>query len=130
MPTKQATETNSEHEDSDHSISYTGGLPQHKLKLVIDYINEHLGRGVSLRELAAIAQLTQFHFCRAFKQTTGLSPHQYLIKQRVEQAKQLLKSGKMKISEVAVACGFTHQSHMHRHFKRLTGVTPKAWLNS
>ncbi len=112
------------------TISYIGGLPQYKLKLAIDYINDHLEQEVSLGELAAIAQLSQHHFCRAFKQATGLSPHKYLIQQRVERAKQLLRSGKMRISEVAISCGFTHQSHLHRHFKRLTGVTPKAWLNS
>ncbi|MBW4653152.1 MAG: AraC family transcriptional regulator [Kaiparowitsia implicata GSE-PSE-MK54-09C] len=112
------------------TLGFNGGLPQHKLKLVTDYIKDYLERELSLKELAAIAQLSQYHFCRAFKQATGLSPHQYLVKQRVERAKQLLRSGKMRIGEVAIACGFTHQSHLHRHFKRLTGVTPKTFLNS
>lgn len=112
------------------TVDYNGGLPQHKLRLVVDYINEHLERELSLNELAAIAQLSQYHFCHTFKQTTGLSPHQYLIQQRVERAKQLLKQGEMTIGEVAIACGFTHQSHLNRHFKRLTEMTPKTWLNS
>ncbi|MEA5450594.1 AraC family transcriptional regulator [Leptolyngbya sp. CCNP1308] len=107
-----------------------GGLPQHKLKLVTDYINDYLERELSLKELAAIAQMSQYHFCRAFKQMTGASPHQYLIRQRVERAKQLLQKGEMSLSTVAIACGFTHQSHLHRHFKRLTGTTPKKFLNS
>lgn len=111
-------------------LDCNGGLAQHKLRLVIDYINEHLECEVGLNELAAIAQLSQHHFCRTFKQATGLSPHQYLIQQRVERVKQLLQAGKMRISEVAIACGFTHQSHLNRHFKRLTGVTPKTWRNS
>ena len=112
------------------TIGCDGGLPQYKLRLVIDYINDYLERELSLSELAAIAQLSQYHFCRAFKQAIGLSPHQYLIQQRVERAKQLLKQGGITIGEVAIACGFTHQSHLHRHFKRLAGVTPKTWLNS
>ncbi|MBF2001809.1 MAG: helix-turn-helix transcriptional regulator [Synechococcales cyanobacterium M58_A2018_015] len=111
------------------TIAYDGGLPKHKLKLVTDYINNYLEHELSLKELAAIAQLSQYYFCRAFKKSTGLSPHQYLIQQRVERAKQLLKARKMSISEVAIACGFTHQSHLHRHFKRSTGVTPKAMIN-
>lgn len=112
------------------TVSSNGGLPQHKLKLVTDYINDYLERELGLSELSAIAQLSQYHFCRAFKQATGLSPHQYLIQQRVERAKQLLTQGEMMIAEVAIACGFTHQSHLNRHFKRLTGITPKQFLNS
>lgn len=111
------------------TIGCYGGLPQHKLRLVTDYINDYLECELSLNELAAIAQLSQYHFCRVFKQATGLKPHQYLVQQRVERAKQLLKQGEMSIAEVAIACGFTHQSHLHRHFKRLTGVTPKTWRN-
>jgi AraC family transcriptional regulator len=107
-----------------------GGLSATQLQLVIDYINDYLDQELSLDELAAIAQLSPYHFCRSFKQSTGLTPHQYVIRQRVEQAKRLLKDGKMKISEVAIACGFTHQSHLNRHFKRLTGVTPKKFSQS
>ncbi|MBD2075831.1 helix-turn-helix transcriptional regulator [Phormidium sp. FACHB-592] len=112
------------------TVNYNGGLSQHKLRLIMDYINDYLERELSLNELAAIAQMSQCHFCRAFKQAIGLSPHQYLIQQRVERAKQLLQQGAMTIAEVAITCGFTHQSHLHRHFKRLTGATPKTWLNS
>ncbi|NJN85100.1 MAG: helix-turn-helix transcriptional regulator [Leptolyngbyaceae cyanobacterium SL_7_1] len=112
------------------TVTWDGGLPQHKLRLVTDYINDCLERELSLKELAAIAQMSQWHFCRAFKQATGLSPHQYLIHQRVERAKQLLQNGGMSLGAVAIACGFTHQSHLHRHFKRLTGMTPKTFLNS
>lgn len=109
---------------------FDGGLSPHHLRQIIDYINDHLDRELGLEELSAIAQLSQYHFSRAFKRSTGMSPHQYVIQQRVERAKQLLRQGKMSISEVAIACGFTHQSHLNRHFKRLTGVTPKTFLKS
>lgn len=98
--------------------------------MVTDYISDRLDRELSLNELAAIAQLSPYHFSRAFKQSTGISPHQYVIQCRVERAKQLLQQGKMSIGEIAIACGFSHQSHLNRHFKRLTGVTPKTLLKA
>ena len=106
---------------------YAGGLPQHQLKQAIDYIQAHLETDISLDEIAACVGISRYYFCRLFKQSTGLSPHQFVIQQRVERAKQLLRQGKMSLTEVAIACGFSHSSHLHRHFKRLTGVTPKAF---
>jgi AraC family transcriptional regulator len=112
------------------TIVCKGGLPQHKLRLVTDYINDYLERELSLDELSMIAQLSPYYFSRAFKKSTGISPHQYVIKQRVERAKRLLLQEKMSLADIAIACGFSHQSHLNRHFKRLTGVTPKTLLKS
>ncbi|NEQ26925.1 MAG: helix-turn-helix transcriptional regulator, partial [Microcoleus sp. SIO2G3] len=87
-----------------------------------------LAQEISLNAIADYLGISRYYFCRQFKQSTGLSPHQYVIQQRVERAKQLLLQGKMSIANVAQVCGFTHQSHLNRHFKRLTGVTPKTLL--
>ncbi|MBH8554777.1 helix-turn-helix transcriptional regulator [Nostocaceae cyanobacterium CENA357] len=108
---------------------YAGGLPLQKLKQVVDYIHDHLAQEISLDAIANYLGMSRYYFCRLFKQSTGLSLHQYVIQQRVEQAKQLLAQGKMSIADIALACGFSHQSHLHRHFKRLTGVTPKNFHN-
>jgi len=107
---------------------YQGGLPLQKLKQVIDYIHDHLAQEISLDAIASYIGISCYYFCRLFKQSTGLSLHQYVIQQRVERAKQLLLQGEMSIADIALACGFSHQSHLNRHFKRLTGVTPKTLL--
>ncbi|MEM7773782.1 MAG: AraC family transcriptional regulator [Cyanobacteria bacterium P01_A01_bin.37] len=107
-----------------------GGLPRRQLRQVIEYVDTHLDQDLGLADLAAIAQLSPNHFTRSFKQSTGLTPHQYLIQQRVERAKRLLMEGKLAIADIALAVGFTHQSHLNRHFKRWVGTTPKAFINS
>ena len=88
----------------------------------------YLDRDLTLTELAAIAQLSPNYFTRSFKQSTGFTPHQYVIRQRVEKAKQLLVEGQLAIADIALEVGFAHQSHLNRHFKRWVGVTPKAFI--
>jgi AraC family transcriptional regulator len=60
-----------------------------------------------------------------FKQSLGITPHQYVIRQRVERARQLIQQGELGLADIALKCGFANQGHLNRHFKRLTGVTPK-----
>jgi AraC family transcriptional regulator len=107
---------------------YAGGLTNPKLKQVIDYIAAHLNQDLSLHQLAAIAQISPHYFLQQFKQSIGITPHQYVIRCRIEQAQGLLKQGKHSISEVAILVGFVDQSHFHHHFKRLIGMTPKTFL--
>jgi len=104
---------------------YNGGLSRHQLRQVIDYINGHLDRDLGLAELARIVQMSPHYFTRLFKQSTGLTPHQYVIHRRVERAKELLLNGELTIAEVAYSVGFANQSHLNRHLKRLLGVTPR-----
>lgn len=109
---------------------YQDGLPKHKLKQAIDYIQAHLGENVSLSELANELGMSQYYFCRLFKQSTGLSPHQYLIHQRIEQAKHLLKNPDQTITFVAMECGFANSSHFAKYFHRVTGMNPKQFRKS
>ena len=108
--------------------TYTGGLSKLKLQQVVDYIHAHLERDLSLKELAAVVQMSAHYFSQLFKQSTGITPHQYVIHCRIERAKELLMQRKLTISDVAKVVGFVDQSHFHRHFKRLVGITPKAFL--
>lgn len=106
---------------------YKGGLSQRQLLQVLDYIDAHLGREITLAELAELVDLSQFHFGRLFKQSLGLSPYQYLLRQRTERAKVLLRRSDQSIAEIAVECGFNSHSHLGRKFRQLTGITPKAY---
>lgn len=102
-----------------------GRLARHALRAVEEYIHAHLDQNIALAELADVAHLSEFHFARLFKQTTGLPPHQFVIHQRVERAKQLITARRLSLAQVAIDVGFSDQSQLSRHFKRLVGVTPK-----
>ena len=107
--------------------SVSGQLPKYKLKQVIDYIDAYLDRDLSLKELSTIVQMSPSYFSQLFKQTTGTTPHQYVIRCRIERAKDLLKQGRLSIAEISTQVGFVDQSHLHRYFKRLVGITPKTY---
>jgi len=106
---------------------YKGGLSRQSLQSVIEYINDNLSSDLKLNELAAITGMGQSHFGRLFKQSTGVTPHQYVIQCRVERARQLLTQGKLTIGQVASVVGFADQSHLTYHFRQLLGITPKQY---
>lgn len=117
----------SEHRILPHSAQARGGLAPWQLRRVIDYLQQNLDDDVSLSQLAALVGLSQSHFSRVFRASTGLPPHQYQLTARVEHAKQLLLRGTLRLDEIAVACGFSEQSHLARVFRARMGVSPGAW---
>jgi AraC family transcriptional regulator len=107
--------------------SYTDGLSAAKLILIKDYINTHLDRDLKLAELSAIAQISTYHFLRLFKKSLGITPHQYILQQRIVEAQYLLKSSSLDISEIAFRVGFCDSSHLTRCFKNSLGMIPSQW---
>ncbi|VEP11606.1 AraC family transcriptional regulator [Hyella patelloides LEGE 07179] len=104
--------------------NYTDGLPKHKLRQIIDYIQENLEQNLSIAELAELLQMSPHYFGRLFKQSMGITPYKYIIQCRVEKSKMLLQERELTIAEISQRVGFAHQSHLNHHFKRLVGVTP------
>lgn len=104
-----------------------GGLSAQRLRHVMEFVAENYSQDIRLSQLAEVAGMSSFHFAREFKRTTGTTPHQYLIKFRIERAKALLGEGEMPLIEVGLQSGFSHQSHFTRLFRRLTGTTPQSY---
>ncbi|MGZ5195099.1 MAG: helix-turn-helix domain-containing protein, partial [Ramlibacter sp.] len=111
--------------DRSEGASASGFAPAVR-KRVLSYIEEHLAQPLSLAELANVAGMSVRHFCRAFRASLGCSPHQYLLRQRVERAKALIAARDMPLAEVAQTVGFSDQSQFTRTFRRHIGITPAA----
>jgi AraC family transcriptional regulator len=100
-------------------------LTQAQLQRSLDYIHTHLDRELSLEQMAAVIHISPTYFASLFKQATGISPHQYVIRQRVKRARSLLLKTDLAIADIALQVGFSSQSHLTQQFKRFTGMTPK-----
>lgn len=101
------------------------GFSHTQLQQAIDYIHAHLDRDLSLVEIAGVVNISPTYFASLFKRATGTSPHQYVIRQRVERAKMMLSKTNLPISDIALQVGFSSHSHLTQQFKRITGMTPK-----
>jgi AraC family transcriptional regulator len=106
---------------------YQGGLPKHKLQQAVDYIQSNLDQKLSLEAIAQHLNMSVYHFCDLFKQSVGIAPYKYVLQQRVERAKQLLKDEERAIVDIALECGFANQTHLNKHFRKFTGMTPKTY---
>ena len=109
------------------SLSPQPGLATWQERRAKQLMKEGLEANVSLRRLADECGLSVSHFIRAFRKSTGLPPHQWRLRLRIERAKDLMTRSKMPLSEIALNCGFVDQSHFTRVFARAVGVTPSAW---
>jgi AraC-like DNA-binding protein len=103
------------------------GLNRRAMIRVVAHIEENLGEGLTLGTLAGVACVSQFHFARMFRRSTGYSPMAYVLRRRVERARLQLVQGYQKISDLAAELGFCDQSHFTRIFRRMTGFTPREY---
>ena len=103
---------------------YSGGLPIRQLRKVEDYVREHLAEEIRVEALAELAELSPFHFSRVFKDTTGMTPLQFVTRERITRAQQLIRETSRSLIEVGLEIGYTNPSHFARVFRKVVGVTP------
>ena len=101
-----------------------GGLSPLLKNRICDFIEEHIGENISLGALSSLAGLSPNHFARAFQQSVGMPPHRYLLRRRLEHVEQMLRKTQLPLSQIALAVGFSDQSHLARHFRRFAGMSP------
>ena len=107
------------------SRAIDAALPGRKLKAILGYIEDNLGRDLGLGEIAGLAGLSVSHFKTMFRKSMGMPPHQYLMRRRVERAAMQLRRGRLPIAQIALENGFCHQSHLALHTRRVLGLTPQ-----
>jgi AraC family transcriptional regulator len=108
-------------------VVFKGGLPGYRLKRVLDYVAASLEQNISLSQLAAIAGMSPHYFSELFKQSTGHAPHNYVLLQRIERAKQQLRDPLSSIIDAGLDAGFQNSSHFSRMFRKLVGTSPSKY---
>lgn len=106
------------------------GLPPRALRRVMEHIKEHLEEDLSLDSLAALSGFSNYHFLRQFRASTGLTPHRYVLTQRLDRARELLLQSRLTVMDVAMRCGFDDASHFAECFRRRYKLTPSAFRRS
>ncbi len=104
-----------------------GGLAAWQERRAKELMSANLKGDVSTADVARECSLSAGHFARAFRHSTGLSPHQWLLRRRIDAARGLLRDGRLSLAEIARACGFADQSHFTKAYTRLRGISPGAW---
>jgi len=104
-----------------------GGLAPWQMRRVRDHIARHLERSIPVEDLAKLVSLSAGHFCRAFKESFGDTPHAYIIRMRLERAQELMLTSPEPLGQIALACGHSDQAHFSRRFRQQMGETPNAW---
>jgi len=112
------------------SAIHRGGLPIHHLRKVEDYVAEHLAEAISIESLAGLLELSSSHFSHVFKESTGMTPLQFVTRQRVTRAQQLIRETSRSLIDVGLEVGYTSPSHFAQVFRRVVGVTPTEFRSS
>src|SRR5262249_22020048 len=115
--------------DSD-APTYRGGLGAARLRRVTEFIQAGLERDLTLVDLAQCVGLSTAHFAVMFRQSTGETPHQFVLRWRMARAKEMLRTGKARIVDVAVACGFKTPQHFARVFRHMCGAAPRVYRSA
>lgn len=110
-------------------LKVRGGLAPFRRRMVIDLIETRLHEPLGLSDLAEATGLSQSHFSQMFRTSMGLSPHQYVLRQRIKRAQQLMRNPHYRMIDIALRCGFSTQQHFSRIFRVLTGITPSQYRN-
>jgi AraC family transcriptional regulator len=109
---------------------FRGGLPIRQLQKVGDYVTEHLAEEILVEALAQMVQLSPFHFSRVFKQSTGMTPLQFVTRERITRAQQLIRETSRSLIEIALDVGYSNPSHFAKVFRKVAGVTPTEFRNA
>jgi AraC-like DNA-binding protein len=104
-----------------------GTLPLSRLRRVTEHIREHLDEALTLAQLGAVVYMSPYHFARLFQRSTGVPPHQFVVRTRIDRAVTLLAARELSIARISRAVGFRTASHFSTVFRRVTGVTPRAY---
>ena len=104
-----------------------GTLPLSRLRRVTEHIREHLDQDLTLARLGAVVYMSPYHFARLFQRSTGVPPHQFVVRTRIDRAVTLLAARELSIARISRAVGFRTASHFSTVFRRVTGVTPRAY---
>ncbi len=106
------------------------GIPALRLARVIERIRRNLDKPLDVSELSGLAEMSQSHFSKLFKHSTDLTPHQFILRERINRSKELLRQGKTKIVDIALEVGFQSQAHFTTVFGSLVGITPRQFQRS
>jgi len=107
-----------------------GALPLSRLRRVTEYIESHLDQALTLAQLGGVVYMSPYHFARLFQRRTGLPPHRFVVRARIERATRLLVAPEMSIAHISRTVGFRTPSHFSTVFRRVMGITPRAYRNA
>jgi AraC family transcriptional regulator len=98
-----------------------------QVRKLVEHIDRYIAGRVLVTDLCGLVQRSEAHFSRSFRRTFGRSPHEFVVRRRVELAAQYMVQTDASLSDIALRCGFVDQAHLSKHFRRITGETPAAW---